>query len=366
MHRLFRSLRIAAAAAPFSLLVATPPALAQGPAVSPTDRSGLEGSSFTHFPLGRPDARFQFLHDDVPAGMVIGGHAYRRDAAQVRGRVDAFTADVEVRLSLAQTTAATASGTFANNAGANPTLVLPRTTLVFPPTDRPALDPSPTFDLVVPYAVPFVMPPTPATLCVDMTLFGNSSAAGTDRNLSIYLDAHEVSTTVNEQPGFRTGQGCPAPGASAAATATMTLLHQGASMQLDIASRDGAHDDGSGLTHAFLGVGTAQVSVPWPFQPACVMQSSSDLWFALPGTNDAQGDLDTAMTWPVLPPGSRLFLQVGSIHLATIDLVMSDLTVLSMPFAPPATQTAARVSASTNRLATSGSIAASVPVTQFF
>ena len=191
-----------------ALLSALTSVAAQSQAVSPADRSALEGSSFTSFPLGRPNGRFQFLHQDLPAGMTIHGHAFRRDAAQLRGAVDGFAAELEVTLSMSPRTPGTASATFSDNVGPSPTVVLPRTTIVFPATNRPALDPAPTFDLVVPYALPFVLPQAGGTLCVDTVMHANISTAGVDRSLSVYLDSHELSTTTNEQPGFRTGGGC--------------------------------------------------------------------------------------------------------------------------------------------------------------
>jgi hypothetical protein len=81
------------------LLCAAPPAQQQL-AVSPADRAGLEGSSFTHFPLGRANARMQTLHADVPGGMLISGHAYRRDADGVRGTIAGFSSDLQVTLSM--------------------------------------------------------------------------------------------------------------------------------------------------------------------------------------------------------------------------------------------------------------------------
>lgn len=335
-------------------------------AVSPSDRGALEGSSFTHFPLGRPNARFQFLHADLPPGMVVHGHAFRRDASQVRGVVDGFAADLEVTLSIARTTPASASATFANNAGLSPTVVLPRTTLVFPATDRPALDPAPAFDLVVPYSVPFVLPATPSTLCVDTVMYGNTSAAGVDRQLSIYLDSHDLSTSSSEQPGFRTGTGCAAGTSTTAATATMSLWHLGTSMRLDLAARNGLPDNGTGQSFCLLAFGAAPTNLPWPFRPQCVLQASVDEMFVL-GTNDLAGNYDGGLTnQPLLPPGLRIYLQAGSLAMGSLDLVVTDLTTLVTPGAPPSSLPATRVSASTNRLATTGTVTPSVPVTQFF
>ena len=63
---------------------------AQTAVVSPSDRTALEGSSFTHYPLGRRSARVQTLHDDVPAGTLLSGPQLparrdRRCAATVAG-----------------------------------------------------------------------------------------------------------------------------------------------------------------------------------------------------------------------------------------------------------------------------------------
>lgn len=334
-------------------------------AVSPSDRTALEGSSFTHFPLGRPNARFQFLHQDLPAGFAIHGHAFRRDAAQVRGTIDGFAAELEVTVSMSPRTPATASSTFADNVGPGAMLALPRTTLVFPATARPPIDPAPTFELTVPYALPFVLPAGGGTLCVDTVMFSNVSAAGVDRNLSIYLDSHEISTTTNEQAGFRTGSGCPVTGATTPATATMTLRHLGSALQLEVASRNGAPDRGNGLAFSYLAFGVGQVSTPWPFRPACVLQSSTDHWFVL-GINDAAGTCDATMQWPMLPSGYRLYLQVGSIELGTSDLVFSDLTQVVTPPAATPQLPAARVAASTNRAALTGTVSSSVPVTLFY
>ncbi len=335
-------------------------------AVSPADRTTLEGSSFTHFPLGRPNARFQFLHADLPPGMVLHGHAFRRDATQVRGIVDAFAADLEVTLSISPNSPATASSTFANNIG-SPTVVLPRTTLVFPATDRPPLDPAANFDLVVPYAVPFVMPAQPVTLCVDTVLYGNTSPAGVDRNLSIYLDSHEqLSNGTTEQPGYRTGTGCAPLTGGASATATMSLWHLGTSMRLDVAARNGVPDDGTGSAICLLGVGTSPANAPWPVRPQCVLQTLVSDVFVL-GSNDLSGNFTGSLAnQPVLPPGVRFYLQIGSAMINQPDLVVSDLTTLVTPGAAPGRIEAVRIAASTNRLATTGTIAASVPVTQFF
>lgn len=348
------------------LLAASVPAQIQ--AVSPSDRADLEGSSFTHLPIGRADARMQTLHSDVPGGLVISGHAYRRDATQVRGQVQGFASDLQVTLSMSPNGPTTASTAFANNTGGGAVQVLPRTFVAFPATTRPALDPSPTFDLVVPYQMPFLVPPQGGTLCVDVEVFGNQSATATNTNLSLYLDAHENYTDGRaEQPGFRTGTGCPAPGQTTDATATLTFWRLTTGSRIDIALRDGVHDSGSGMTRAFLTLGNAMSSGVWPGRPDCTFASSTEVWFALPGTLNAQGDLDaTLLGLPQLPPGFRLWSQVGAIDLGTLDMAFSDASTFVTPPAGPLPIPTCRIVNSNDHTAATGTISFAVPVMAFY
>ena len=64
--------------------------------VSPADRATREGDSSTIYPLGRFNARVQTLHADLPANTLLRGHAYRRDAAALRGQVPAFRTELQV------------------------------------------------------------------------------------------------------------------------------------------------------------------------------------------------------------------------------------------------------------------------------
>ena len=350
------------------LLACTASAVGQT-AISPASRSTLEGSSYSHFPLGRHDARFQFLYADVPGARILNGHAYRRDATSMTGRIEGFVAELEVTLSVAPHEPGAASPWFANNEGQNPTIVLPRSTLAFPQTDRPALDPAASFDFIVPYHVPYVLPVGPSTLCLDVVMHGNASPLGSNRNLSVFLDAHELQTNgTTEQPGFRTGPGgCPAPGSNAPSYANLALWHLGGAGQLDVSIRRGIADDGSARARAFLCLGTAPVQWPWPPRPGCLQQSSTEVWFPLPGPMTTNGRYDQSVTGlPPLPPGYRLWCQAGSIHLGSGALAFADLSSLTTPPAAAETLPAARVAASSNRLAVQGTISHSVPVTLFF
>lgn len=337
-------------------------------AVSPADRQHLEGSSFTHLPLGRASTRMQTLHSDVPAGLVLSGHGYRRDAAGVRGAVEAFSAELQVTLSISPNLPTRAATTFANNVGPNPVVVLPRQWLSFPATQRPNLDPAATFDLVVPYSTPFQMPTTGGTLCVDIEIWGNQSAGGNNRNLSLYLDSHDLYSDGRvEQPGFRFGTGCPAPGQSTVPTHTPSLwLRQGLT-QFDVALRGAGRDDGSGQLRGWFAVGALASSQPWPANANCTLWGTAEAWFVLPGTPDTSGNLDASLTGlPALPPGYRLWCQAGSAHLGTGALAFSDGATLVTPPPGPMPMTASRVANSTDRGSATGTVANSVPVMAFF
>jgi hypothetical protein len=351
----------------FAAIAATA-AAQQQPLASPTDRALLEGSSFTNFPLGRANARVQTLHRDLPGGATLQGHAYRRDAIALRGQVDAFQCELEVRISMSPLTPTTASTTFANNAGAAPVVVLPRQLVAFPATQRPGLDPSPNFDLQIPYQTPFVVPVGGGTVCVDVLVFGNLSPLGLDQNLSVYLDAHEhFADGRSEQPGFRTLVGCPAPGSTTASTGTMSYWRLATGARLDLALRDGVADDGSGTTRAFVLLGTQLQTGVWPTQPACGFWSSGEVWHAMPGSLGATGSYDGSLTGlPQLPPGFRLWFQAGSVDLQNGAIAFTDASTFVTPPAGPLPIPTSRIANSTNAAAATGTVSYAVPVMAFF
>lgn len=345
------------------ILVAAAGAAAQS--VSPADRAALEGSTFTHYPLGRANLRMQTLHADVPAGATLSGHAYRADAIQLRGRVDTFAVDLEVSMSMSPRTPGQASSTFANNVGPAPVLVLPRTTVSFPATDRPGIDPAPGFAFAIPWQVPFLVPVQGGTVCLDTRVFGNFTPGGSNRNFSVYLDAHECRADGrNEQPGYRTGQGCPPPGRTALPYATFSLWHLGTGMQLDMAARNGVADDGSGQTRAFVAMGNTATADPWPGLPGCFLLSSTEVWWPM-GNTDAQGAFTGSLPLPLLPPGHRVWLQSGSVHLLTGALAFGDASTLVTPPAGTVPIAAVRIANASDGAASTGTVNAAVPVTEF-
>lgn len=338
-------------------------------AVSPAQRLALEGSSYTHYPLGRRSARMQTLHDDVPGGTVIQGHGYRRDAIGVIGVVAGLAVDVQVTLSMAPHPAAQASGSFAQNIGSNPVVVLPRQVVAFPATDRPAHDPAATWELTIPYSTPFVVPPQGGTLCVDVEVFGNITPNGANQNVSLYLDAHQQYSNGDQpQPGYRFGSGCPAPGNTADCYANLDYWRLGAGgAELEVAIRNGVADDGSGAARAFVTFGTGLANWTWPGRPDCTFWSSSEVWFALPGTMTTTGRYDGTLTGlPLLPHGYRLYCQAGSIDLGNLDVAFGDVSTFVTPPAAVLPVPVQRVANGSDVAATSGSVSRSVPVMAFF
>ncbi|MCA8943721.1 MAG: hypothetical protein KDB80_14255 [Planctomycetes bacterium] len=336
--------------------------------VSPASRTLVEGSASTSYPLGRADGRFQQIHADLPPTLTsIVGHAFRRDAISTRGSIAAFSVDLEVRVSVAATTPATASTTFANNHGPSPVTVLPRTILNFPATGRPNADPAPTFEYVIPYATPFSFP-AGSTLCVETIVYGNTTSSGNDRNFSLLLDAHELRTDGKiDQPGFRFGTGCAAPGQSATHYGRLDLSRDNGLVDLVIESRNAAATtDPTQPTMTALVLGTAAISTPWSWLPNCTQYSPFDLVLTLAGVTDAAGDLDETLAgFEALPDGFRFVAQLVSGNLATGDLTFADASWMTIPTPDPTTLPAVRISAANDHTAATGSVSASVPVTMF-
>lgn len=338
-------------------------------AVSPSDRRTFEGVTSTTYPLGRRDARVQTLHSDLPAGMVLAGHAYRRDGDGSGGSVAAYSIDMEVRLSMSPRTPATASRTFADNANAaNEVTVVPRAVLSFPATTNPGTGPAPAFELVVPYSRPFTVAATGGTVCVDTTIRGNNAPSGANRNFSPYLDAHRVvGDGTNQTPGLAYGQGCAPRGATTLSTCAVDVDLGATDWSLEIDLRDGVPGDGNGRAVAVMIIGSAMGTRPWPNRPACVRLTSGEFWTQLAGEPDANGDWRGSLdNLPLLPPGTRLFVQGGSFDLVAETLVLTNGSTIDLPGAGPTSQTTARVAAGSDHTSPTGTVSSSVPVMRFF
>lgn len=353
------------------LIVAAAAVASQGSAqtlVSPNDRALFEGSSSTSYPLGRHDGRFQQIHADVGTALqTISEHWYRRDAISERGDVPGFQAELEVVLSAAAVAPDAASRTFAQNHGPSPVAVLPRTLLSFPQTHRPGTDPAPAFEHRIPYSMPFVLP-AGAPLCVDVTVHGNVTANGPDRNFSVELDAHELFTDGRaEQPGFISHPGCAALGSSATHDARFSFDRApDGSLSLDIRSRDGVASTGTvpALTAIIVGFGAQPRT--WPGNPSCQIVPSLDGTYTLPGANDPTGAWSGTLAGiPQIAPNTRFHVQLASGAIAANDLTFSSTSIVTVPPAGPAVLPVVRIASGSDRTATTGAISRTVTVTEF-
>lgn len=336
--------------------------------VSPSERRALEGSSYTHYPLGRASARVQTLHDGLPGGAWIAAHAYRRDAVGTRGHVAGLSCELQVTLSIAPHAAASASPLFAANRGSHAVVVLPRQVISIPATARPSLDPAPIFEVVVPYMTPYQVPPSGGTLCVDVEVFGNTTNAGADQNVSIYLDAHQQFADGRaRQRGFRLRQGCPAPGSAALCYANVDVwsLPSGGS-EIDVSIRNGVGGAAATAARGFLLLGNHLGTRAWPLRTDCPLHSSAEVWFALPGSMTASGAYDGTLALPSLPPGLRLWCQAGSVALSSVAMSFSDAVTLVTPRLGPLPRPCMRIANGVDVAAATGAVSASVPVMAFF
>ncbi len=334
--------------------------------VSPADRAAYEGSSSTSYPLGRANGRFQQLHADIPAGTQIQGHAYRRDAISLRGQVPAFRSEMSVELSISPRMAHAPSKIFADNQGLQQTAVLPKTWISFPSTDRPLQDPADKFVLKIPYATPFRLPASGGVICLDTRVYGNQIPSGANKNFSAYLDAHAASAIKNEQPGFRFGAGCPAPGRRTAHYAAFGLTARGAGHDLKIASRYGIPSTASTSVIDVMILGLAINVTPWP-NTTCTVYPRFDVRVPLPGSSDASGHHNVNLNGlPNLPIGQRLFTQIASGDVGSGSLSFSDGSILTIPPAAPAAVPASRIANGGDRTGLTGATSFIVPVTEFY
>lgn len=194
----------------FVLPLVAVPLVAQ---ISPLPQAAVEGNNAAFYPIGyyqtnanNRKLHYQQVHDDVTRKSITS-MAFRRDSKGAYFyNVPAFWADIEVALSTALTTAATASNTFASNEGNDRKVVLARTKVNFPAAVRfHAVAPQPLFAYNVKFTTPFVWT-TPKSLCWDMKLHDSNLHAVTGE--ALYLDAVNLTTT--NIPGFNLeyGRGC--------------------------------------------------------------------------------------------------------------------------------------------------------------
>lgn len=337
--------------------------------VSPLDRTLLEGNAATVYPLGRAQARVQTLHRDLdPSLTEISGHAYRRDAHGLRGAVPGFRVEMSLRLSWTDRDPAQPSRVFDENLGDSSIEVLPRRWVDFPGTDRPSSDPSPSFDLRIPYTTPVAVPPDQRTLCVDMRIWGNEVDGVLNRNFTPGIDAQQFWTSGrNEQPGYRYGVGCFADGSSRAATAEFVVESAAnGSIGIDLSARHLVPDGGSvGAVHVMF-LGASPDVAAWPWNSGCTLYTPPQFQVFLP-PSDLAGTIDTEVPgFEQLPPGFRFYGQLASANPSTGQVVFTEGSALNIPNLVPSSIPVSRIANGSDHLALEGSTSFTVPVIEFF
>lgn len=337
--------------------------------VSPSDRANYEGSTYTAYPLGRFNTRVQQLHSDLgTAARSFVAHGYRRDAAEVKGAIAGFASEMTVVLAMSPKTPGTASTTFADNLGTQSQVVLPRTKLNFPASDRPAIDPYPAFTFGIPYQVPFAYPAGGGTLCIDVTIHGNDAPSGTDRDFLPYLDAQDVYADGRVlQVGYRYGQGCVAATQRNAQYGELAFVRSGSALELQVTSRYGIPGDLVNPAYTGLLVGYAPAQVPFPKGVNCTLWTTSDHAVLFASANDATGGWTGAFSnMPLMGPGTTFYAQVASVQPSTLSANFGDGTRIVVPPAGKVGLPAVRIAAASDRTATSGTVATQVAIVKLF
>lgn len=348
-----------------ALAIQTAGAPAQTSTVSPIDRSGLEGSSSSSYPLGRHNCRYQQLYSDLGGQLVIRGQGFRRDALGNRGEIKSFRSQISISLSQVSQLPNKISKTFADNIGAKASVVFPRGWVSFPTTKKPMVVPA-SFEYRIPYTRPYTWTGK-GTLALDMTIYGNQLATGSNKTFSASLDSHRLyASGRNLQPGYRFGSGCPASGASTAAWCAFELRHEGAQLDLSIDSRWGVPSTAAGPAKSFLLLSLDQRPFPWPPGSSCQVYGRTDTVVPLSGDNLANGSYKTVLNVGVPPPVNfEMNGQIISFAAHSGEVVLSDASRL---ITPPAGRgiVSARVIHASDRGSLTGTVSTTVPVCLFY
>jgi hypothetical protein len=346
------------------LLVATP-LHSQNTTVCPNDRHDLEGSSKTSYPLGRHNCRFQQLYSELAGQPWIQGHSYRRDALGSTATLQAYASEVTITLSRVIQHPKNIRPRFADNMGASATLVLDRSWIQFPTTSQSPSIPAP-FEYTIPYRRPYLWAGS-GTLAMDLTIFANRTAAGPNKNFAAKLDSQQLyALGRNLQPGYRSGRGCPAPGATRAAWCAFQLQHEGASLNLRIESHWGMPSGVGQPSDSVLLLSFDANPVAWPANSGCQIYGKPEICLPLAGQNSALGAM--TITIPVGPPPPPLFQMHGQIlsyNAHTAGVTLSDTSRLLVP--PPGKGiVSSRLVHASDRNSPTGTISTTVPICEFY
>lgn len=143
--------------------------------VSPNTLTSAEGNNGFKIPFSNPPARYQQIHSATEFGALAEPGIVTQIALRANTNAAVFSVQipsVEIRLSTSTAEPDSISGTFADNAGPDETLVYAGA-LDFASSQTGA-GPRP-FNLLIPITEPFVYDPTAGNLLFDVTVLSNPS-----------------------------------------------------------------------------------------------------------------------------------------------------------------------------------------------
>lgn len=149
---------------------------AQSPLPLPASHTASEGSTSTNVPFGRSTpVRVQYVYDAMlfTGPVTITAVAFRADGGTV---VASKLVDCEIHMSTSPLPLTALSTTFAQNRGANDTVVLPQQILTLPAQTAPATTPN-AFLPAIPLATPFAYDPAQGALVLEIVVFGQPPGA---------------------------------------------------------------------------------------------------------------------------------------------------------------------------------------------
>jgi hypothetical protein len=184
---------------------------------------GNAGNLFPWVPTaGVYPTRYQQIHRDLRGTpRIMNRLAWRRDGGSTFNTVDTHTFDCEVLMSHSLPYDAP-SWVFANNYIGQPTVVVPRTTIVLGPYSMTG-SPAP-FELTIPLTTPFVYTGT-SSLLWEVKVHSQSGP------LQVSMDADNCSGATAVAP-VTTGPGCVATGQTAPMSLTVQHFDRGGVYQL--------------------------------------------------------------------------------------------------------------------------------------
>ena len=322
------------------------PLAAQSSFVSPNGLATTEGNSNNTFPWNNT-FHYQQVHGDVRgAPQVIKGQAHRRDGTSTTVSLPR-TFDLQIWAGEGTFGATTITGTFASNYAAAPTQVFTRKMVNAPDwSTRPTTPPAP-FDFVLTYDTPY-------SYSGSLDLIWEMAIHATSLTSSYVTDAHTMGNVSSSTTIL--GTGCVATGRTSAMSHTASYTNNPFTDQLLVTlSATNAPANAQGV---FL-LGASNPMLPLPGFCGTSPTLFTDGQLQLPATASATGAMTTgtlAVRWNNIFTAAQLFTQAAAIDPGLPGgLAISNGRAVTLA-AMPAPGRYARIYASGNATATSGSV----------